>query len=141
MAKVRSGYVKKWVERASVATEAYKEGVKNPRNSWAAATKAAESAWSAGVQKAIADKRFGKGVDKAGDSKWSNGALLKGADRFAPGVAASEQIYSTQMAKVVAVIESTNLPPKYEKGHLNNYDRAKAMGVALNKAKNEGKFL
>ena len=141
MPRVRSGYAKKWVERASVATDAYREGVKNPRVNWAAATAAAEDSWKAGVQKAISDKRFGKGVQKAGDSKWQQGALTRGADRFASGVAASEQNYANQMAKVVAVIESANLPLKFERGNEQNYARAKAMGMALHQAKKDGKFL
>lgn len=141
MAKVKAGYAQKWVDRASVATEDYKTGVQNPRQSWSTATANAEASYTAGVQKAISEKRFGKGVLKAGDSKWREGALTKGADRFASGVAAAKDRYQSQMQKVVAVIESTTLSPRNEKGNINNYKRVQEMGQALNQAKKDGKFV
>lgn len=140
MAKVKQGFAQKWVDRASVATEDYKTGVQNPRQSWATATAAAENSYTQGVQKAISEKRFAKGVQKAGDSKWREGALTKGADRFASGVAAAKDRYQSQMQKVVAVIESVSLSPRNEKGNLNNYKRVQEMGSALNQAKKDGKF-
>ena len=141
MPKVKAGYADKWVNRASVATEDYKSGVQNPRNSWAAATAAAENSYRDGVQQAITEKRFLKGVQKAGDSKWREGALTKGANRFASGVAMAKDRYATQMAKVVAVIESTTLDGRFAKGRAENYKRVQQMGMALNQAKKDGKFL
>lgn len=140
MPKVKPGFAQKWVDRASVATEDYKTGVQNPRQSWSQATAGAENSYTQGVQKAISEKRFAKGVLKAGDSKWREGALTKGADRFASGVAAAKDRYQSQMQKVVAVIESTSLSPRNERGNENNYKRVADMGKALHQAKKDGKF-
>ena len=58
--------VKKWQERASVASDEYREGVLNPREDWQKATEAASTAWEQGIQAAIREKRFVGGVRKAG---------------------------------------------------------------------------
>ena len=59
---------KKFQDRTSVAGPEYEAGVENPRKPWAAATQAAESNYEQGTQKAITQKRFGKGVARAGDA-------------------------------------------------------------------------
>ena len=52
----------KWARRTAGATADYAAGVKNPRNDWAANTLAASEAQAAGVQAALANNRFEKGV-------------------------------------------------------------------------------
>jgi len=60
----------KWTRQSAAAQPEYEFGVQNPKRSWAKSTADAEGAYQAGVQKAISEKRFGKGVKKAGDAKW-----------------------------------------------------------------------
>jgi len=125
--------VKKWQERASVATDDYKFGVMNPKKDWATAAEAAFDAWAKGVQTAIAEKRFVGGVRKAGTEKWRRKAVEVGADRYAPGIRAAADEYAAAMTEVLRVIEGVDLPPRGPKGDPRNYERVVKIGDALHK--------
>jgi hypothetical protein len=135
MAKVRSNVAKKWGSNTTASTEFYTDGVRNPRTPWAAATTAAAANQAAGVQKAISEKRFEKGVAKAGDSKWQSGAIEKGSARFAQGVQAGQSEYEKNVQPFLQTIESTTLPPRYPKGDPRNILRVTAIADALRKKK------
>ena len=128
----------KWKERTAVATQDYKDGVMNPRTSWQDATANAESTWISGVQEASSKGRFKSGVNKAGNQKWQDGAVTKGADRYAPGVALAEQDYERAMGDVISTIESVRLPQRYPKGDPRNLKRVEAISSALHKKKTGG---
>jgi hypothetical protein len=138
MPKVRSGFAKKWVENASRSTSSYESGVQNPRNDWADATEAAQENYETGIQDAIADKRFAKGVRKAGTSKWKNNTLEKGPERFAQGVRLSESEFSNGIQPFIETIENTTLPPRFPKGDPRNLDRVRVMAEALRQKKLQG---
>jgi hypothetical protein len=138
MAKVRSGGGKRWVDRASIASEEYKQGINNPRRPWAQAAAAAADNQALGAQAAIADGRFAKGVAKAGDSKWQSKAISKGASRFVQGVQVSQGDYDSGIAPYLAVIEQTALPTRYPKGDPRNLDRVRVLNDALRKKKTGG---
>lgn len=135
MAKVRPGTASKWGNNTAGATSFYTDGVNNPRTSWSSATQAAAANQAAGVQKAITEKRFEKGVAKAGDSKWKEGAINKGTARFAQGVQAGQSSYEQGVAPYLQTIESTSLPPRYPKGDPRNLQRVAAISDALRKKK------
>lgn len=132
--KPMADIVGKWQRRTAVAGEDYAQGVRNARRPWAAATAAAEGNWAAGVQRASADKRFGKGVNKAGDAKWLRGATEKGAARFAPGVAAAASEFESGYAPIRNAIESVTLRPRGPKGDPGNWERSKQVGMAAMEA-------
>jgi len=88
--------VDKFRRGVSAAAPDYAAGVQNPSRPWAQATVAGQGRYEAGVQKAISEKRFAKGVQAAGDAKWQEGASGKGAQRFA----ASADTAATAFAKV-----------------------------------------
>lgn len=125
----------KWVRRAGQASTDYAKGVQSPRTSWAEATTEAAEAQAAGVQQAISEGRFAKGVQKAGNSKWQRKATTLGAQRFGPGVAAAKADYEGGFAPYAAVIQGVTLPPRGPKGDPRNYERTKAVGEALHNAK------
>lgn len=125
----------KWQQNTSNATGAYQDGVQNPREDWATATKAAEPNWKAGVDKAKADGSFGKGVTKAGTAKQQNAALSKGVNRFSQGVAQASGDYQQGIAPYISVLERTNLPARGPKGDPKNIDRVRAVTTALHAAK------
>lgn len=135
MPKVRAGSAKKWRTNASRSTAAYEDGIKNPRRDWEDATAGAEDNYELGIQKAIADGRFGKGVRRAGDEKWKKNALEKGPQRYAQGVGLAENEYASGIAPYLQVIESTTLPPRFPKGDPRNLDRVRVMTEALRAAK------
>lgn len=78
---------------------------------------------------------FQKGVQQAGDAKWQTAATGKGAERFGPGAQAGVGDYEKGVAKYLAVIEGTTLPPRGPKGDPRNFERVKVMANALRKAK------
>jgi len=128
----------KWKRRTENAGAEYEQGVNNPKKDWAAETAKAEGNYEKGVQAAITKKRFGKGVVKAGNAKWKNGAVQKGVQRFGPGVQASGDNYAKGFSPYAEVIKNTTLPPRYPKGDPRNFDRVKAMGTALHNKKVQG---
>jgi hypothetical protein len=138
MPAIRGNTAAKWSRRTSSATQEYTEGVQNPRTSWQQATVAAAGSQAAGVQAAIAAKSFEKGVAKAGDQRWQQKAISKGASRFGPGVADAQADYETGFAPYAQVIQSTQLPPRGPKGDPKNIERVRVMASAL-RARKMGK--
>jgi len=135
MPKVRQGADSKWVRRTGSATEEFKQGVQSPRVDWASATVAAAPSQHAGVQAAIADNRFAKGVTAAGTARWQAKAAGKGADRFAGGVADAQGDYAKAVQPYTDVINNTVLPPRGPKGDPKNFQRVVAMATALRNKK------
>ena len=133
--KSTSESASKWARRAGSAGQEYEEGVRNPRKSWAKETKAAEGAYELGVQKSIADKRFGKGVDAAGDAKWQQNAIEKGPQRFTQGVQLAQPAYEAGFAPFRDVIANTTLPPRGPKGDPKNIQRVAILAKNLHDAK------
>ncbi len=128
----------KFSSRAAAAAGDYAVGVQNPRVSWQAATIASAANQAAGAQAAIAEKRFEKGVQKAGDGKWAQKASTIGASRFPQGVQEAQSTYDTNFAPYASVIESTTLPPKFPKGDPRNIQRVSAIATALRNKKVKG---
>jgi hypothetical protein len=138
MPKVKSNYGSKWARVTPQRSTDYQEGIQNPKKDWASSTLAAEANQASGVQAAIADKRFSKGVQKAGNTAWQEGALTKGVNRFGEGVQAAESKYTSNFAPYAATIESTTLPPRYAKGDPRNLQRVSTIATALRNKKVKG---
>jgi len=113
----------------------YALGVQNPKVDWAQATAAAEENYKSGVTAAAAAGRFGKGVRKAGSSKWQKGATEKGPTRFAAGVAMAKDTFQTGFAPFHQVLTSLTLPPRFSRRDPRNLARVGAVATALGKAK------
>lgn len=133
MAQIRSidAIAKKFAAVTPGRSEDYRFGVENPRRDWARATSAAEGAYEAGVQAAVAKKKFGKGVAKAGTSGWAEGARTKGVARWGPGVAISEPKFREGFAPYHGAIERATLPPRYARRDPRNLARVKAVVDAV----------
>lgn len=125
----------KWERQSAAATPEYLTGVADPKTDWATATAAAEKNYVAGVQAAAARGAFGKGVKRAGTSKWQENAINKGGIRWAAGIAISKPAYEEGFAPYRAVIEATNLPPRGPVGDPANIARVAAMAKALHDKK------
>jgi len=125
----------KWTRQSAAAQPEYEFGVENPKRSWSAATLAAEPAYQAGVQKAIADKRFGKGVKKAGDAKWQKNTLEKGPARWTQGIQLSEDAYQKGFQPYRDTLKSLTLPPRGAKGDPANIQRVALVAKALHDKK------
>lgn len=128
----------KWVRKASAATDDYRAGVENPRRDWKQATLSAVDAWSQGVQNAINNGLFEKGVNAVSTEDWKKQALELGVRRYADGVRASADKYAKKMSKVLAILKEVSLPPRKARGDPANLDRVRVIMEALHKAKIEG---
>lgn len=139
MAKIRSlsEIAAKWKDVTPRREAYYKAGVERPKKDWAEETKAAAKGWEEGVTSAVTEKRFEKGVAKAGLEKWRKRTLVKGAEqgRWSAGVRAFADEYAKGFGPFRDVIEKVELPARYSKGDDRNYERVKAIGRALHAAK------
>lgn len=121
----------KWATRAQAAGPDYQAGVKSTQKDWAGLTAAAADSFSAGVQQAVADGRFAKGVIAAGSAKWQTAAAGKGAQRYPTGVQGAQPAYSAGFAPYAQVIANLTLPPKSPRGSPNNAQRVAVIMAAL----------
>jgi hypothetical protein len=99
--KTASQIAEKYQRGVAGAGNDYATGVQNPSKPWASATQQGAARWQAGIQLAIQNKRFESGVQKAGDAKWANGALNKGAQRYTAAAADAASAYAQQADKVM----------------------------------------
>lgn len=130
---------RRFVKFAPARAPRFEEGVRNPTRDWAKETAEAESNYEEGVKKAITRKAFGRGVKKCGTAKQQS-QTIKNIMRWAEGIEGAEDVMAEAMAPVEAVARAIVLPKAYPKGDERNYARSKAVGMALRKAKEEGKF-
>lgn len=126
---------KKWIDNAQGAQGAYTDGVENPKKDWAKNTAAANDAYKQGIQKAIADDRFKKGVTKAGTEKWQRNTILKGPGRWAQGISQAGDAFETGFKPYADVIARTELPKRGAKGDPANINRVAVMAKALHDEK------
>lgn len=140
MAAIRTldAIARKWAEVTPLRSADYEAGVKDPKARWSAMTLAAVDAWKAGIQDAISRNAFHKGVSRAGDTAWQEGALLKGVSRWGPGVAIAEPKYSSGFAPYHAAISRLTLPPRFARRDPRNMARVAAVVDALKKVKEAG---
>lgn len=125
----------KWTRVVQTRTQDYADGIENPRTDWKTATLAAAPAQSAGVQAALANKSFEKGVGRSSTDAWKEGARTKGRGRWAEGIALSGGKYAANFAPFASVIRNTQLPARGPVGSATNYQRSQKMGEALHAAK------
>lgn len=116
----------------------YSEGVQNPKRDWKAATVAAKDAWSQGIQEAIGEGRFEKGVARAGSEKWSKRATEVGPGRWSQGVSGAKEAYESGFAPYAEVIRGTALPARGPKGDPRNIERVTKLAMALHAKKTSG---
>ncbi len=129
----------RFAKYAPQRSDRFEEGVRNPVKDWEKETADAEPNYEEGVKKAITRKAFGKGVKRCGTARQKE-HTIRNINRWSEGIMGAEEDMAVAMAPVVAVMEGVKLPPRYAKGDPRNYERGKAIGTALRKAKEEGKF-
>lgn len=121
----------KFKNNASAAQPAYAAAVANAGPTWAAATKAAEGTYEQGVQQAIAQKRFGAGVNQTSQNKFQTRASGVGPSRYSTGVNGAADAWATGTQPYLATLASLTLPARGVKGSQQNIDRVKAVADAL----------
>lgn len=126
---------RKWATVTPQRSADYEAGVKEPVRDWKTNTAAASDAWKAGVQNAVAQNLFSKGVNKAGTVAWQEGAVTKGVQRWGPGVALAEDKYLQGFAPYRDAISRVVLPPRFARRDPRNLLRVNAVVDALIAAK------
>jgi hypothetical protein len=124
----------KYANRASAAGADYKAGIDNPRRDQAAAAVAAKDSYASGVQQAIADDRFARGVTEAGTEKWKRKAGGVGAQRYPQGASAAKDDWARGSKPILDAIGSVDLPPRGPRGTPQNIQRVVAVAEAARKA-------
>lgn len=102
----------RFIRRAGAAGPDYEAGVKNPRAPWAERAAASEDNYKAAVTLAAGQGRYGRGVRRAGNTKWQNRAVTLGTARFPSGVAAAAPDWTAGFAPYHQAISAAQLPPR-----------------------------
>jgi hypothetical protein len=123
----------KFATRASAAAGDYKDGVAQAGGDWETNAKNSESNYEQGVQEAIGDKRFGKGISDAGGAKYVKRATELGATRYGPGVNAGKDEWAKQTQPYLDKLKSLTLPPKGPRRSPQNQARANMVALELGK--------
>lgn len=84
------------------AGQDYLNGVQAPSRPWAAATVASAQRWQTGIQQAISDNKFQRGVQAAGDAKWQTRAADIGAQRYTQAATTAAAAYAQIAARIMA---------------------------------------
>jgi hypothetical protein len=139
MAEIKSAArsAEKWKRQSAAARPEYEQGVRDTKKDWKDNTLRGAQNYEQAVTKAIADKRFQGGVDKAGTATWREATLSKGPNRWTEGIAGSTDKYERGFAPYRATIEGLTLPPRGPKGSPQNIDRVRAVTEALHNTKQE----
>jgi hypothetical protein len=122
--KDTASIAKKFVQRAGAASTDYASGIQVAGQDWQTNTIAGKDNYVAGVQQAIADGRFERGVGAAGAQKYVDNATKLGPQRYQTGVAQAENAYSRGVQPHLDMMKGLDLPPKGPKGSAQNQQRA-----------------
>lgn len=125
----------KWKSVTPQRSGIYAENVKAPLRNWEENTLAAKERQKVGMQQAIQEDRIAKGVARVGQSKWLKNTSTKGPNRWSEGVMLAEADYRAGWAPFRDIIANLTLPEKFAKGDPRNWERSKAVGLALHQAK------
>jgi len=125
----------KWSTRAQGAVNDYKAGAASPKSSQSASAIAAAPLWQQAVQSPAALASFTSGLQKSGDQGWLNGVNNKGAARYAGGITAGVNKFTTNITPFLQVIAGLSLPAKGLRGSAQNIQRVAVIAQALHQLK------
>lgn len=100
--KTAAQVVEKYQRKMAAAQQDYAEGVASPKRDWEAATRSSENRYNNAVQEAIAEGRFGRGVQGKG-TKWQERARSVGAQRYAAAAQTAAQAFGQVADKVLQI--------------------------------------
>jgi hypothetical protein len=132
--KDTSAVAAKYVARASAAMKDYSDGVAGAGADWEAGAKNGKDNFAAGVQEAIADGRYEKGVNGSAQKYVTNATKL-GATRYGPGVQNGASAYQTGVGPFLDKLKSLVLPPKGPRRSPQNMQRANMVAAELGRLK------
>ncbi len=95
----------KWASNLSNATNAIKLGVQGVTTNPAQKAAAAVDQWAQGVQRAVANGSFVRGLSRVSLQDWQNAMLSKGVPRIATGAVAAKQKMTDFMSQWLPFME------------------------------------
>lgn len=133
--KVRSAAeaTEEWLRAAPLSLPKYKRGITSPKRPWQESTLASEDIYEDEVQKAIAAKRFGKGVGGSSNAEHQAMSLSKGAANYPGGIRAGKTKYNRKITPVLAYMSNIDLPPPGGRGSPENIARSSAFQTQMAK--------
>lgn len=135
--RTASQSVQRWAEGAGNASTRYLEGATQTTKDQAAAAIAAKPLYQQGVQEAIAQGRYEKGLQKSGKQGWMSGVQEKGAANYGVGVTSpsAQSRYASESGKYDGARNAASSSPRGPKGSPQNLQRVSAVVNALRAAK------
>lgn len=129
---------KKFKERAKAAQTDYETGVRGAGGKWQAGAAASDEAYREGVNAAMSEGRFSKGVQKGGAAeKYQTNATKLGPRRFAEGVENAEQAYSRGVQPFISAMASTTLSNRGSRASGANIRRVQEQIDLMRRVKRE----
>lgn len=101
----------------------YSKGVSGKGSLWASRTSASETSWQAGVQDAIAKKKFSKGVSDSGPSGYEQAVTSKGVQNWPTGMQQAGSKYQKKIAKFQPLWDQSLPTPRSNKRSPQNLKR------------------
>lgn len=122
---------KRFSTRAAAAQGDYAAGVVAGAADWEKNTAAAGDNYAQGVNEAVSQGRFARGVAAAGAGKYADKASKVGAGRFAQGVQGAAGDWQKGTQPYIDTLAGMTLPPRGPKGSPSNMLRVQAVAAAL----------
>ena len=138
MAKNISQAQENYVQSITIVPQRYQQGVEGADWKKGVSNPQANTNYKDGVQRAISENAWKKGVDKISNEEWKNAALTKGASSISEGMRQGQEKYATNFAPILSAINSavSSLPPRTTDPMANIDSRLKPIvKAAINAAK------
>lgn len=127
----------KFGRRGSQASQDFQTGVENSSDSqWQDGSVSAEQNWESGIQEAIGNNAFRKGVQNP-DASWQQRTLELGTQRFGQGVQASTDKYASAVGPFFDALEALTLEPRGPRGSSQNFQRSQRVGQRLHEVRSQ----
>lgn len=135
--RTASQSAERWATGAGSAAGRYIEGASETTKDQAAAAIAAKPLYQAGVQEAIAQGRYERGLQKSGKQGWLQGVQEKGAANFGVGVSSpsAQSRYASESARYDGARNAAASAPRGPKGSPQNLQRVAAVVNAMRAVK------
>lgn len=101
----------------------YADGVEGKGSEWQRGASAAEGNYTAGIQKALAEDAFSKGVSRAGATRYDDGVRTKGVQNWPTGMQLAEDRYIEGVAPFTGLWDAALPTPRGPKGSPANLKR------------------
>ena len=125
----------KLAQNGQQAATAYKTNAAAAGQSWQDNTVASEPNYVQGTQDAISRGAFGKGVSRAGASKYVGQINAVAGPRFSDGMSKAGPAWQKGFGPIAAAVAGKDIGPRGPRGSAQNKQRANNMSDAFRAAK------